>query len=133
MQKTSTVVDEPTGIDGLDDILRGGLTPHHMYLIEGVPGSGKTTLAMQFLLKGVGLGQSVLFISLSESGPELGAVADSHGWSLDGIHLRDLTPAAEVLQSDEQYTIFHPSEVELGKTSAQILAEVDRLEPRRLA
>lgn len=132
MHEIPKAVDEPTGIRGLDEILRGGLTAHHMYLVEGVPGAGKTTLAMQFLLEGRRLGQPVLYISLSESGPELGAMAASHGWSLEGVQLRDLTPVTDAPQADEQYTIFHPSEVELGKTSAQILAEVDRIEPRRL-
>ena len=122
-----------TGVEGLDRILRGGLTPDRLYLIEGVPGSGKTTLALQFLLEGVRNGEPVLYITLSESKEELRAVAASHGWSLDGITLRELAPTEESLQPDQQYTMFHPSEVELGEATRRLLADVDRLKPRRVA
>src|SRR5829696_1701278 len=84
-----------TGIEGLDDILGGGFTPNRLYLVEGVPGSGKTTLALQFLLEGVRRGEPVLYVSLSESGEELREVAASHGWSLDGITLRELVPSED--------------------------------------
>lgn len=121
-----------TGIDGLDDILTGGLTPNRLYLVEGVPGSGKTTLALQFLLGGAAAGESTLYITLSESRDELLAVAASHDWSLDGIHIRELSPSAEALRPDDQYTLFHPSEVELGETTRTILDEVERLQPGRV-
>ena len=102
-----------TGIQGLDEVLRGGLTPNRLYLIEGMPGSGKTTLAFQFLLEGVRRGEQALYIALSETDQESRAVAASHGWSLDGIFVRELVPTEESLQPAEQYTMFHPSEVEL--------------------
>src|SRR6185295_9028344 len=113
-----TVTDPPrtpstalasTGIEGLDDILRGGLTPHRLYLVEGVPGSGKTTLAFQFMLEGVRRGEKVLYVTLSETEEELRAVAASHGWSLDDVMIRELVPAENSLESNQQYTVFHPS------------------------
>ena len=121
-----------TGIAGLNDILTGGLTPNRLYLIEGVPGSGKTTLALQFLLDGVRRGEPVLYVTLSETVEELRGVADSHGWSLDGITVRELVPSEDSLRPDDQYTMFHPSEVELGETTKTILADVDRLKPARV-
>jgi circadian clock protein KaiC len=130
--QAATAFDAPSGIKGLDHILCGGFTPNRMYLLEGVPGSGKTTLAMQFLFAGVAAGESVLYVSLSESLEELRSVADSHGWSLDGLHIRELIPQEESLQPEEQYTIFHPSEIELTQTTAKILADVDTLKPRRV-
>ncbi len=120
-----------TGIEGLDNVLAGGLTPHRLYLIEGVPGSGKTTLALQFLIEGVRRGEPVLYVTLSETAEELNAVAASHGWSLDGITVRELVPSEASLRPDEQYTMFHPSEVELGETTRDILADVERIKPAR--
>src|ERR1043165_4129499 len=115
------IVLAATGIEGLDDILAGGLTPNRMYLIEGVPGSGKTTLAVQFLLEGVRKAEPVLYVSLSETEEELRDVAHSHGWPLEGVTIRQLTPSEDSLQATEQYTVFHPSEVELGETIKQVL------------
>jgi circadian clock protein KaiC len=120
-----------TGIPGLDDILGGGFTPSRLYLVEGVPGSGKTTLAMQFLMEGVRAGEPVLYVTLSETEEEIRAVAASHGWSLEGISIRELVPSEESLRPDEQYTVFHPSEVELGETTKSILTEVEKLKPLR--
>lgn len=121
-----------TGIEGLDDVLNGGLTPYRLFLVEGVPGSGKTTLALRFLLEGVAQGESTLYVTLSESADELHAVAASHGWSLSGINIRELAPSEESLRPEDQYTMFHPSEVELGETTRTILEEVTRIEPRRV-
>jgi circadian clock protein KaiC len=103
-----------------------------MYLIEGVPGSGKTTLALQFLQDGVRQGEAVLYITLSETAAELQQIAVSHGWSLDGITFRELVPAEESLQPDEQYTMFHPSEVELNATTHKVMEDVERIKPGRV-
>ena len=121
-----------TGVPGLDDVLGGGLTPARLYLVEGTPGAGKTTIAMQFLLEGVRNGESVLYVTLSETAEELRGVAASHGWDLSGVHMRELLPTQEALQPDEQYTMFHPSEVELGETTRRILEDVERLRPTRV-
>ena len=121
-----------TGCAGLDDILRGGLTPRRLYLLEGNPGSGKTTLALQFLLDGVRRGEPTLYVTLSETKRELLAVARSHGWSLNGIHIHEMAPSEESLSPDAQLTMFHPSELELGETTKAVLAEVDRSKPKRV-
>jgi circadian clock protein KaiC len=121
-----------TGIDGLDQILVGGFVPNRLYLVEGVPGAGKTTLALQFLLEGVRRGEPVLYVTLSETSEELGATAASHGWSLDGIALRELAASEESLRPDDHYTLFHPSEVELSETTRTILADVERVKPLRV-
>ncbi len=121
-----------TGIKGLDGILEGGLPANRIYLIEGDPGTGKTTLALQFLLEGARLGESGLYVTLSETKEELLSVADSHGWSLDGIHIYELVPAEDSLKPDSQYTIFHPSEIELSETTSAVLKEVERIKPRRI-
>lgn len=121
-----------TGIVGLDDILGGGFSANRIYLIEGDPGSGKTTLALQFLLEGRRLGEEGLYVSLSETKEELEGVAHSHGWSLDGIHAYELLPSDETLNPDAQGRLFHPSEVELNDTTRSILSEVARREPTRV-
>src|SRR4051812_33478253 len=120
------------GIAGLDDILGGGFTPDRVYLVEGNPGSGKTTLALQYLLEGLRLGESGLYVTLSETRAELAAVARSHGWSLDGINVLELVAPEEELKPDNQYSMFQPSEVELGETTRVILGEVERSKPRRV-
>ena len=121
-----------TGVVGLDDILHGGLTPCRLYLVEGNPGSGKTTLALQFLLDGVRRGESTLYVTLSETANELKAVARSHGWSLDGIYIHEMAPSEEVLSPEAQLTMFHPSELELGETTKAVLREVDQRKPKRV-
>jgi circadian clock protein KaiC len=122
-----------TGTEGLDDILHGGLAPNRLYLVEGTPGSGKTTLSLQFLLEGVKRGERCLFVTLSESEEELRATALSHGWSLEGIAILEIIASEESLKPDSRYTMFHPSEVELGETTKKVLAEVERTKPARLA
>ena len=121
-----------TGVPGLDDVLGGGLTPARLYLVEGTPGAGKTTIAMQFLREGVRNGESVLYVTLSETIEELQGVARSHGWDLSGVYIRELLPTQESLQPDEQYTMFHPSEMELSETTRRIIEDVDRLHPTRV-
>ena len=121
-----------TGVPGLDDILSGGLARRRVYLVEGVPGSGKTTLALQFLMAGARAGESVLYVTLSETSEELRAVAQSHGWDLTGVNLREFSSADSVLDPDEENTIFHPSEIELASTTRLILEDVERLKPSRV-
>ena len=121
-----------TGIAGLDDILEGGLPSGHLYLIEGDPGTGKTTLALQFLLAGANHGESVLYVTLSESAKELKDVAASHGWFLDNVQIFELLPDEEALRPERQYTVFHPSEVELGDTTKAIVAKVEEVDPKRV-
>jgi circadian clock protein KaiC len=121
-----------TGIEGLDDILGGGFRPNRLYLVEGVPGSGKTTLSLQFLHEGVRRGEAVLYITLSETLEELQEVAASHGWSLEGITVRELVPSESSLHPEEQYTMFHPADVELSETTKTILSDVERIKPARV-
>ncbi len=121
-----------TGIEGLDEILYGGWTANRLYLIEGMPGSGKTTLAFQFLLEGVRRGERVMYLTLSETKDEVDDVAESHGWSLEGVDVSELMPSETALEPAEQYTVFHPSEVELSETTRRILEEVERVKPTRI-
>lgn len=130
MMKTTGLVQ--TGVAQFDDILGGGLTPNRVYLLHGSPGSGKTTLSLQFLLEGARLGERVLYITLSETKLELEAVAASHGLSLEAIDIFELIAAEKDLELENQYTMYQPSEVELSVTTRDILAEVDRLKPRRV-
>jgi circadian clock protein KaiC len=112
--------------------MAGGYPQGHLFLVEGDPGTGKTTLALQFLLEGVRRKEAGLYITLSESAAELRGVAESHGWSLDGIEVFELMPDEDALQPDAQYTVFHPSEVELSTTTQKIFEVVDRLKPVRV-
>jgi circadian clock protein KaiC len=121
-----------TGVSGLDDILGGGLPTNHLYLLDGEPGTGKTTLGLQFLLEGVAKGERGLYVTLSESAAELKAVASSHGWDLDGIDVFELSKD-DAIEREEGYTIFHPAEVELQQTVDEVLKVVERLNPKRVA
>ena len=121
-----------TGVSGLDEILGGGLPTNHLYLLDGEPGTGKTTLGLQFLLEGVAKGERGLYVTLSESAAELKAVASSHGWSLDGVEIFELSKES-ALDSEEGYTIFHPAEVELQQTVDEVLKFVEKLNPTRVA
>jgi len=121
-----------SGNAGLDHIMTGGFARRRLFLVEGVPGSGKTTLALQFLINGAQAGEPVLYVTLSETEEELRAVSQSHGWNLAGIDIRELTSTPSALDGDELNTMFHPSEVELISTMKPILEEVDRLRPKRV-
>ena len=121
-----------TGIEGLDEILQGGFPENRLYLVEGEPGTGKTTLALQFLLEGARRGERGLYVTLSETADELRTVALSHGWSLEHVALYQLAATPESLSDDEQYTILHPSEVELGETTKAVFEEVERTSPSRV-
>ena len=117
-----------TGIPGLDTILGGGLTEHRVYLVEGNPGAGKTTFAIQFLLEGARQQQRGLYITLSETAHELRAVAASHGWSLDQIELFELV-SEDGFGPDAEQSILYPSEVELGETTKDVMRKVDEIAP----
>lgn len=132
MQANADATAVAAGIPGLDNILGGGFTPNRIYLVEGDPGSGKTTLALQYLLEGRRRGESGMYVSLSETKEELDGVARSHGWTLEGIHCHELLPSDESLLPDAQSRLFHPSEVELSDTTRAILGEVERRKPSRV-
>lgn len=121
-----------TGIEGLDTILGGGLPRERIYLVEGDPGAGKTTLAMQFLLEGVKRGEPVLYITLSETTSEIKLIADSHGWSLDGVALFELSALEQQMRMESENTIFHPSEIELTETTRALLRHVETVGPTRV-
>jgi circadian clock protein KaiC len=122
----------PSGVEGLDDILGGGLPRDCFYLVQGDPGSGKTTLALQFLLEGVRRGEKTFYITLSETKQELLKVARSHGWSLDAVPLLELSAIDSLLRPEAQTTVFHPSEVELTKVSKLLLEEARKAQPLRV-
>jgi circadian clock protein KaiC len=117
------------GVPGLDDVLNGGLRRNRSYLIEGVPGSGKTTLSLQFVRSAASRGEQVLYVTLSETVEEMRATAESHGWSLDGVTLREIMPSEDALDPGEASTMFHLSEVELATTTQQVIADVESLRP----
>src|SRR5688572_5489836 len=121
-----------TGIPGLDDILNGGLTRNRLYLVEGDPGSGKTTLALQFLLEGKARGEKGLYLTLSETREELDDGAKAHGWSLEGIEVVELVPREEALTDENNLTMFNPSEVELSETTKSVLEAVEKSNPTRV-
>lgn len=121
-----------SGVPGLDDVLHGGFIQERMYLVDGNPGSGKTTLALQFLLAGVAAGEPSLYVTLSETADELLAGARSHGWSLDGIEIVEVIAEQEDLEADAQLTMYHPSEVELTETTRKVMDAVARIRPRRM-
>jgi len=123
-----------TGIGALDDILQGGLIAERLYLIDGNPGSGKTTFALQFLLEGVRHNEKCLYVTLSETRQELEDGARSHGWSLDGIDVVELIPDEQhELDGDGAVTMIQPSDVELSQTMAKILNAIERSDPARVA
>jgi circadian clock protein KaiC len=121
-----------TGIPGLDDILVGGLDAERLYLVEGEPGTGKTTLALQFLLEGARRSERGLYVTLSESERELRLVAKRHGWSLGDISVFELVPPEAALDPEKELTLFHPAELELSETSKMIFDRVAEVEPTRV-
>lgn len=133
--QSSLTSQEPfisTGVAGLDDILCGGLTPGRVYLIEGEPGSGKTTTGLQFLMEGAQRGESVVYVTLAETANELTGVAASHHWNIEGVHIHEVLPSENLLQPEAQYTMFHPSEVEMGTTTQLILSVIEERKPSRV-
>jgi len=121
-----------TGIGGLDDVLHGGLIRGRLYLLDGNPGAGKTTLALQFLLEGVRAGEKCLYVTLSETSEELAEGARSHGWDLGGIEMHELIAQHEDLDGQNQLTMYSPAEVELTETTRRILDAINRVRPSRM-
>jgi circadian clock protein KaiC len=134
--KLEVASDDPprvsTGSGGLDEILGGGLDANRMYLYEGRPGTGKTTLALQFLLEGARRGERVLYISLSETAEELRLVAKRHGWSLDGVEVFNLIPPETSMDPERELTVLHSAEVELSETTQLVFDRVEQLNPARV-
>jgi circadian clock protein KaiC len=122
----------PTGVPGLDAVLEGGWPAGRLYLIQGDPGVGKTTMAMQFLMEGARRGEQGLYVSLSETKEEIDVVAQSHGWDLNKIQIYELSTIEEQIRGDSESTFFHPSEVELNRTIGALIAEVERVQPVRV-
>jgi circadian clock protein KaiC len=119
-----------TGVAGLDDILNGGFPAQRVYLVQGDPGAGKTTLALQFLLEGARRGEGVLYVSLSETERELAGVAEGHGWSLEGLSIQEVS--SDLTREELETTLYEPAEVELGERMRALLEEMDRLRPARM-
>jgi circadian clock protein KaiC len=124
-----------TGVTGLDEIMRGGYQRKRMYLVNGEPGTGKTTLALQFILEGARRGETSIYVTLSETREELYDVARAHGWSaqaLDAVRILELQAPQEALDPERQYSFFHPSEVELGEAMKAVLAQIDEIKASRI-
>jgi circadian clock protein KaiC len=132
MKPTQETPNSATGIEGLDEILRGGFPLNRLYLLKGDPGVGKTTLALQFLLEGARIGERGLYITLSETRDEINAVAGSHKWDLSKLDIFELSALEHLLAQESQNTVFHPSEIELNKTTDILLKRIDEVKPKRL-
>ena len=132
MNKVLTPFKIDTGVQGLNDILCGGLPAGQMYLLEGTPGTGKTTLAMQFIRTAILAGEKALYITLSESKSELEASAQSHGWLAEELSIAEFVPEEASLHPEQQYTVFHPSEVELASTIHTLTELVEAEKPTRV-
>jgi len=127
-----TVEKADFGIEGLDDITAGGLARGRLFLLEGSPGTGKTTIATQFLAAGAAAGEPSLYITLSETEDEFRAGAKSHGWSLDGIDIFELVPPESLLDDDQQQSLLYSSDLELGETTKRIFEAFERIKPQRV-
>src|SRR5690348_5187607 len=121
-----------TGVEGLDDVLGGGLERGHAFLLEGAPGTGKTTVATQFLMAGAEAAESCLYITLSETEGELRAGATSHGWDLPSVEVFELIPPENLLDENQQQSLLYSSDLELGETTKRIFEAVERVKPQRI-
>ena len=131
-KNSKTALKSATGVPGLDEVLGGGLPKNHLYLLQGKPGTGKTTLALQFLLEGVREGESVLYVTFSETKVELDAVAESHDWDLSGVSILELSALSATLGNANENTLFHPSEIELSQTIKVLLDKVEEIKATRV-
>lgn len=130
---TSSANQAATGVSGLDDILQGGFSRGHLFLVEGEPGAGKTTLALQFLIEGAKAGEKSLYITLSETEAELRQSSASHGWTLGPeIEVFELIPPEILLDAEQQQSLLYSSDLELGETTRQIFDAVERVKPSRV-
>jgi circadian clock protein KaiC len=135
--RTSELTEQPNGqammgIRGLDNVLGGGLERRRVFLLEGSPGTGKTTVATQFLIAGAAVGERTLYITLSETEEELRVGAQSHGWDLSGIDIFELLPPENLLDEDQQQSLLYSSDLELGETTKRIIEAVERVRPDRI-
>jgi circadian clock protein KaiC len=131
-KRSAGEADASMGVPGLDDILAGGLARERVYLLEGSPGTGKTTASMSFLCAGATLGEKTLYITLSETEEELRDTALSHGWDLEGIEIFELVPPESLLDEQQQQSLLYSSDLELGETTRMIFEAVERVKPRRV-
>src|SRR6476469_3277910 len=130
---TATLTRASTGIAGLDDILGGGWARNRLHLLEGSPGTGKTTIALQFLMAGAAEGEVGIYISLAETEQELRDGARSHGWIIDNeIEIFELVPPESVLDPDQHQSLLYSSDLELGEAITRVLAAIERLKPKRI-
>src|SRR5690242_20345229 len=119
----------PTQVQGLDEVLMGGFAVCGFYLVQGDPGSGKTTLALQYVHGRVRAGERCLYVSLTETRKDLEKACASHGWTMEGIELLDLSRSPANLRGEPEVSVFHPSETELGETTKAIIEAIERTKP----
>jgi len=133
LTQTERLPRATTGVAGLDDILDGGLARNRLYLLEGTPGTGKTTIALQFLIEGAKLGEAGIYVSLAETERELREGAKSHGWIIDKeIEVFELVPPESVLDPEQHQSLLYSSDLELGETTQRIFEAIERVKPKRL-
>ncbi len=121
-----------TNIIGLDDVLRGGLERRRTFLLEGSPGTGKTTVPLQFLIAGAAQAERCLYVTLSETEDELRATASAHGWNLEGVNVYELVPPENMLDEEQQQSLLYSSDLELGETTKRVFEAFERVKPDRV-